>query len=121
MAEVEYAVGEGIMMEFNGESFGMLCGVTGGEPNVVVRGAAVKEKRKQRGFMALKFLADRFNPKTLARLLQFLSKVIRPAVVKDVRVLRKAVEEWDLVWRASPELVIGNWVEETEVPVLLQS
>ena len=41
-------------------------------------------------------LSQRVNPKTLARILQFLSVILSPAPVKDVRLLERAVEEWEL-------------------------
>jgi hypothetical protein len=89
--KVKEEVGEEVVEKMGGELFGVLCGMTGGEANTVVRGVVAKEG-VQCGFTALKSLAERFNPKTPARLLQFLAEVIRPGVVKDVRYLRKEVE-----------------------------
>ena len=40
-------------------------------------------------------LSRRFNPKTPARILQSLTAVLSPPPVKDVRLLERAIEEWE--------------------------
>ena len=47
------------------------------------------------GFCAFYALNQRFNPKTPARTLQFLHQVINPPKVKDIRLLPKAIEDWE--------------------------
>ena len=47
------------------------------------------------GFVAYYLLNHRFNPRTPARMLQCLQEGIRPGVVKDVRQLTRAVEDWE--------------------------
>ncbi len=80
--------------KYRAELFGVLCALTSGEANVIVR-SVVGKGFLYDGFVALQFLNVRFNPKTPARLLQCLSAVISPGVIKDVRNLAKAVEEWE--------------------------
>ena len=47
------------------------------------------------GFAALCLLSQRLSPKTPARILQYLSVVLSPPPVKDVRLLERAIDEWD--------------------------
>ena len=47
------------------------------------------------GFCAFYALNQRFNPKTPARTLQFLQLVVNPPKVKDIRLLPKAIEDWE--------------------------
>ena len=47
------------------------------------------------GFAAMHAFNTRFNPKTPTRILQFLSVVVQPPPVKDIRLLAKAVEDWE--------------------------
>ena len=88
-------VGEDFVHKYGTELFGVLCSLTAGEANVVVR-SVVAKGAGYCGFAALCVLSQRFNPKTPARLLQFLSTVLSPHAVKDVRQLERAVEEWEL-------------------------
>ena len=81
--------------KFGSELFGVLCSLTAGEANVVVR-SVLQKGAGYCGFAALCMLSQRFNPKTPARILQFLTTVLNPAPVKDVRLLERAVEEWEL-------------------------
>ena len=81
--------------KFASELFSVFCSLTCGEANVVVRGI-IQKGAGYCGFAALCMLSQRFNPKTPARVLQFLATVLNPAPVKDVRLLERAVEEWEI-------------------------
>ena len=81
--------------KFGSELYGVLCSLTAGEANVVVR-SVLQKGAGYCGFAALCLLSQRFNPKTPARILQFLTTVLNPPLVKDVRLLERAVEEWEL-------------------------
>ena len=81
--------------KFGSELYGVLCSLTAGEANVVVR-SVLQKGVGYCGFAALCLLAQRFNPKTPARILQYLTTVLSPPPVKDVRLLERAVEEWEL-------------------------
>ena len=67
---------------------------TSGEANSLVRGVHSR-KGKLCGFTAFAILAQRYNPKTPARLLQHLMGVVSPERVKDVRKLQSHVEAWE--------------------------
>ena len=74
--------------------FKVLVMLTTGEASVVVR--SVNDKGAGWcGFAALCLLSQRFNPKTPARILQNLTTVLNPTPVKDVRLLERAIEEWE--------------------------
>jgi len=85
---------DGIMNKYGAEMFAILCELTGGEANAVVRGVNNKGLGHC-GFCAFYALNHRFNPKTPARTLQFLHLVVNPPKVKDVRLLPKAIEDWE--------------------------
>ena len=78
--------------KYGSELFGILCSLTSGEANVVVR-SVLSKGVGYCGFAALHALNSRFNPKTPARVLHYLGQVISPMPVKDVRMLPKALEE----------------------------
>ena len=80
-----------IMKNFAHELFTVLCMVTGGEANVVVR-SCVQKGYGYCGFAALCLLCQRFNPKTPTRILQLLTNVLQPPGVKNVRLLAHAIE-----------------------------
>ena len=84
-----------VQAKFGAELFGVLCSLTGGEANVVVR-SVIQRGAGYCGFAALCLLSQRFNPKTPARVLQFLTAILNPPPVKDVRLLERAVEEWEI-------------------------
>jgi hypothetical protein len=73
--------------------FEILCGLTSGEANVVVRGTT--EKFGNCGFGALYLLNKRYRPNTHARKIQCLTEVVRPQIIKDSRQLATAVEIWE--------------------------
>ena len=77
--------------KFAAELFSVFCSLTPGEASVVVR-SIIQTGAGYCGFAALCMLIQRFNPKTPARVLQFLATVLNPAPVKDVRLLERAVE-----------------------------
>ena len=77
------------------ELFGVLCGLTTGDANAVVRGVTTKLGMGRCGFAAYYALSFRFNPKTPARALQFLFTVINPPTIKDVRQIPKGIEDWE--------------------------
>ena len=74
--------------------FSVLCVLTTGEANLIVR-STIDKGVGHCGFAALCLLSRRYNPKTPARVLQHLSSVLNPPVVKDVRLLERAIEEWE--------------------------
>jgi len=80
--------------KYGQELFEVLCWLTEGEANMVVRRVVLKQG-EQCGFMALRMLAKRFNLKTPARMLQHLGEIIRPGIVKDIKALPRMVEEWE--------------------------
>ena len=54
-----------MLEKYGGEVFRVLCGLTKGEANTIVRGAAtVGVGGRRNGFLALKLLGKIFNPKT---------------------------------------------------------
>ena len=69
--------------KLNKKLFEILCGLTIGEANVVVRGTA--EKFGNCGFRALYLLNKRYRPNTHARKIQCLTEVARPQIIKDSR------------------------------------
>ena len=73
------------------ELFSVLCGLTAGDANSVVRGILAKHNMRC-GFAAYFMLSVRFNPKTPARALQFLHTVVNPTSIKDVRLTPKGIE-----------------------------
>ncbi len=72
---------DGLMKKYGAEMFSILCELTGGEANSVVRGVNNKGMGHC-GFCAFYALNHRFNPKTPARTLQFLHLVVNPPKVK---------------------------------------
>ena len=72
------------------EVFSMLCLVTTGEANGLVRGAD-----KQDGFMAWLRLMERYGGKSQAGLLRSVLNVVRPSEIKDVRLVPKHLEIWE--------------------------
>ena len=79
--------------KLNKKFFEVLCGLTIGEANVVVRGTA--EKFGNCGFGALYLLNKRYRPNTHARKIQCLTEVVRPQIIKDSRQMVAAVEMWE--------------------------
>ena len=94
VGSMEVLVGRDYYEKYSGELFSVLCGLTEGEANAVVRGVCTLTGERC-GFTAIKALGERFNPKTPARFLMQLMDILKPGVVKDVRVLAKLVEEWE--------------------------
>ena len=95
VAELDMVLDEEMKDKYGSELFGVLCSLTSGEANVVVR-SILQKGAGYCGFAALCVLSQRFNPKTPARILQFLTTVLNPPAVKDVRLLERAVEEWEI-------------------------
>ena len=87
-------VNEEARQKFGPELFAVLCGLTAGDANAVVRGILAKHNMRC-GFAAYFMLSVRFNPKTPARALQFLHTVVNPIPIKDVRLIPKGIEEWE--------------------------
>ena len=85
---------EQLELKYGAELFSILLELTGGEANSVVRGV-INKGMDQCGFCSFYALNQRFNPKTPARTLQFLHQVINPPKVKDIRLLPKAIEDWE--------------------------
>ena len=72
------------------ELFSVLCLLTAGEANMLVRSCDDKN-----GYAAWKKLYDRFNPKTPASLTAAWREVVRPKKVKDMREAGKAIDAWE--------------------------
>ena len=87
-------VDQGLLDAHSAHLYRHLTKKTGGEANSLVRGVHDK-KGKLCGFTAFSILAQRYNPKTPARLLQHLLGVVSPERVKDVRKLQSHVEAWE--------------------------
>ena len=85
---------EQLELKYGAELFSILLELTGGEANSVVRGV-INKGMDHCGFCSFYALNQRFNPKTPARTLQFLHQVINPPKVKDIRLLPKAIEDWE--------------------------
>ena len=66
----------------------------------VVRGVITKIG-KRCGFAAFYVLNCRFNPKTPARMLQYLTSVTNPVPIKDARSIPKSIENWEAMRKAS--------------------
>ena len=81
--------------QHGGELFGILCGLTTGDANAVVRGVTAKAGMGRCGFTAYYSLSFRFNPKTPAGALQFFFQFINPPMLKDVRQIPKGIEKWE--------------------------
>ena len=89
-------IGEEVYGKYRGELFSVVCGITGGEANGIVRGVVSGSGNfGYCGFAALHLLAQRYNPKTPARLLQCVSNVISPPQVKNIKDLPRALQEWE--------------------------
>ena len=95
LATLETVLPTDMKKRYGSELFGVLCSLTGGEANVVVR-SVIQKGAGYCGFAALCVLSQRFNPKTPARILQYLTTELNPTPVKDIRLLERAVEEWEI-------------------------
>ena len=93
-------IGEAMVENHGGEVFRLLCGLTKGEANAIVRGAALGGKNgsneRKNGFLALKLLSKRFNPKTPAKLFKSLMDIMIPGMIKEVMDVPRKIEEWEL-------------------------
>ena len=77
--KVDNPLGTEMVEKYSGELFRVLCGLTKGEANAIVRGAATTGAGGRRnGFLALKLLGKRFNPKTPGKLFRALMEVQTP-------------------------------------------
>ena len=63
---------------------------------VGVANTTVRSAEERNGFVAWAKLYQKHNPRTPARGLMALQDVVRPAVVKDIRLLGKVMEEWEM-------------------------
>ena len=93
---LDKAVPKDLKDRHGGELFLVLSELIGGEANSVVRSVAAKPEFGRCGFAAFYALSYRFNPRTPSRALQFLFTVVNPPAVKDVRLIPKAIEDWEL-------------------------
>ena len=93
---IESLVGKEEVDRYGGEVFRLLSSLTKGEANTVVRSAAIGQDGRHNGFLALKLLSNRFNPKTPAKLFRALMEILVPGMVKEVRDVPRAVEEWEV-------------------------
>ena len=78
------------MTETKAEMFGVLCLLTSGEANVLVRSEVDKN-----GYTTWKRLFDRYNPRTPASLTAAWREVIRPKKIKDMREASKTIDTWE--------------------------
>ena len=78
------------MTETKAEMFGVLCLLTSGEANVLVRSVVDKN-----GYTAWKRLFDRYNPRTPASLTAAWREVIRPKKIKNMREASKTIDTWE--------------------------
>jgi hypothetical protein len=85
---------DAIKREHGAELFTVLNSLTSGDAAGVVRGVIAKIGRRC-GFAAFYVLNCRFNPKTPARMLQYLTTVTNPAPIKDARLIPKCTEDWE--------------------------
>ena len=85
---------DAIKREHGAELFTVLNSLTSGDAAGVVRGVIAKIGRRC-GFAAFYALNCRFNPKTPARMLQYLTTVTNPAPIKDARLIPKCIEDWE--------------------------
>ena len=94
-----------MVTDYGPSLYGVLCSRTGGEANSVVRSISANMlpgsgnecvKGERCGFKAFHALNHRFNPKPPARMLQFLTQVVSPAPVKNVKELPAAIEKWEM-------------------------
>lgn len=75
--DCEQVVGENVMRRYSGELFTIISSLTSRETSTMVRGV-INEGYGKCGFRAVRRLMLRFNPKTLAKLLQKMGVVINP-------------------------------------------
>ena len=94
MSSFEGLVDAEILKKFKTELFGIIVQSTTGEANVVVRGVPERGCLFD-GFAAILELNTRFNPHTPTRILQFLTVVVSPPPIKDIRFLAMAIETWE--------------------------
>ena len=77
------------------ELFVVLTGLTTGDAAMAVRGVIAKIGERC-GLAAFLPLNSRFNAKTPAKMLQVLIAVVNPAPLKDVRMIPRGIENWEL-------------------------
>ena len=75
-----------LVKQYGSQLFNVICGLTTGEANLIVRSANDKGAGWC-GFAAMCLLSRRFIPKTLARVLQSLTVVLSLPAVQDIRLL----------------------------------
>ena len=85
-------VSDEMIKSYSAALYGVMCSLTGGEANAIVRSVSQKLDAKKCGFTAFYALNVRFNPKTPARKLQFFAQVVNPAQVKNVKDVPMATE-----------------------------
>ena len=82
-------------IKYGGALYGVLCSLTGGEANSVVRNVSLGINGSRCGFRAYYALNQRYNPKTTTRMLQCLTQAVSPVKVKNVREVPMAIERWE--------------------------
>ena len=90
---LEFAIeGDGAAMidKLKGELYAIIGQYTTGEANVLVR--SVDDRN---GFVAMKRLYDRYNPRTPASLTQAWMEVVKPKRAKDIREAGRAIDLWE--------------------------
>lgn len=95
LATLDGTLSAEIRERFGPELYTVLSNLTDKEAGIILQNCQSKGLGRC-GFTALCALAHRFDPKTPARVLQYLSSVINPPKVKDIRQLEQAIEEWEV-------------------------
>ena len=88
-------IDDDMLKSYSAALYGVMCSLTGGEANAIVRNVSQKLEAKKCGFIAFYALNVRFNPRTPARKLQFFAQVVSPVQVKNVREVPMAIEKWE--------------------------
>ena len=76
-------------MGLSAELYQVLCLKCHGEPLTIVRGA------DGNGFIAWKKLFNRYNPRTVARAMMDMVKVLTPGKVTDIKLLEAKILTWE--------------------------
>jgi hypothetical protein len=108
-----------VRTKYTGELLGILCELTTGEANVVVR-SIIDKGLGYCGFGGLVALKLRFNPKTPTRILQQLIGVISPPQVKDLRFVAKAIEDWEAKKAKLKMDHDESFTEQSETAIMLK-
>ena len=97
---------------YKGELSRVLCQLTTGEANTVVRASEdLCGGQKRNGFVALKLMGHRFNAKSPSKLFRTLLELLKPGGIQDVREVAKGIQEWELKMGK----MVGEYGEEEKM------